>query len=68
MTEPENIGDIFTKEGIRKVNVGQTLTFEQDGERKTYRVVRRNLKKHKLLVRPVQLYKFSEDGKEIVKD
>lgn len=55
-TQPENIGDIFTKEGIKNVTVGQVLGFQQDGKLQRYKVVKRNIKRREVWVRPVTLY------------
>lgn len=54
--KPENIGDQFTKQGIKKLAVGQVLTFLQNGERKEYKIVRRHLRRQEIWVRPIQLY------------
>jgi len=52
----ENIGDLFTQDGIKKISIGQTLTFILDGEKNSYKVVRRHIKRKELWVRPIKLY------------
>lgn len=56
VVQPENIGDVFTKDGLKNINVGQTLTFNKDGKTASYKVVRRHVKRHELWVRPITLY------------
>ncbi|SIC59875.1 hypothetical protein [Mycobacteroides abscessus] len=57
LEQPENIGDIFTKEGLKNVTVGQVLGFQQDGKLQRYKVVKRNIKRREIWVRPVKLYR-----------
>jgi hypothetical protein len=56
----ENIGDMFTPEGLAKLSVGQTLTYRLDGVETTYKIVKRSLKRQELWVRPIRLYKPDE--------
>lgn len=56
VVQPENIGDVFTKDGLKAISVGQTLLFNKDGKELSFKVVRRHVKRHELWVRPIHLY------------
>ena len=56
----ENIGDIFTKDGIKEVSIGQVLRFEREGKIHSYKVVKRHIKRREVWVRPVRLYRPDE--------
>ena len=54
----QNIGDIFTEEGISKLKVSQILTFVQEGHKKEYKITK--LTKKDCWVIPVKTYNVDE--------
>lgn len=60
MNEIMDIGSDFTKDGIKRLSIGQVLTFEQDGKQSSYKIVKRHVKRGELWVRPIRLYRPEE--------
>ena len=50
----ENIGDIFTAEGRKKLRKGQILGFMQDGVQNHYKIMQR--RNEKIMVKKITVY------------
>lgn len=52
----QEIGDIFTKEGVAKLKTGQILRFSYEGSMNEYKITKLNRKSGKVWVDDVKTY------------
>lgn len=52
----QEIGDVFTKDGIAKLKTGQILRFDYEGSMNEYKITKLNRKSGKVWVKDVKTY------------
>lgn len=52
----ENIGQMFTDEGLAKLSKGQILIFTNESEKVSYKITKINKKEHECWIIPVRTY------------